>query len=104
MERSILYVSKRAPLTTDPAITVESIVSEARLYNERLGITGALASTHNHYAQLLEGDGAILDCLMRRIDGDQRHTNVTLLRVEAIARRRLPDWSLAFAGPSHYEG
>ena len=102
MERSLLYVSRHALSKTEAEGTVAGIVLAARLHNERAGITGAIACTHDHFAQIIEGSSAALDELMNRIDCDQRHTNVTVLRVEAISRRRLPDWSMAYSGRSHY--
>jgi hypothetical protein len=81
---------------------VGAIVQHARERNSAAGITGALAATRQHFAQLLEGEGAHLDELMHRIERDRRHVDVTVLRVDAISRRRLPDWSMAYSGPSGY--
>ena len=39
---------------------------------------------------------------MQRIEQDDRHTDITVLRVSAITRRQLPDWSMAYSGPSSY--
>lgn len=102
MERSLLYVSRHSISTINLECTVAEIVSTARIHNERVGITGALACTQDHFAQIVEGSITALDELMSRIDCDRRHSNITVLRVEAIPRRRLPDWSMAYSGPSHY--
>lgn len=102
MERSILYVSRPSPFMADRERTVGEIIATARLHNDRVGITGALAYTQHHFAQLLEGPAAALDDLMNRIELDRRHADVTILRVESIARRRLPAWSMAYNGTSTY--
>ncbi|MEG3178675.1 BLUF domain-containing protein [Sphingomonas sp. RB3P16] len=102
MERSLLYVSRHALSMMDWEATVTEIVSAAVIENESVGISGSLVCTHDHFAQLLEGPGVALDELMNRIERDQRHTDITVLRVEAISRRRLPHWSLAYSGPSLY--
>ena len=102
MERSILYVSRPAPFMIDVEDAVGAILQHARERNAAAGVTGALAATPRYFAQLLEGAGAHLDELMHRIEQDRRHVDVTILRVDAITRRRLPDWSMAYAGPSAY--
>lgn len=102
MERSLLYVSRPSPFMRERERTLDDIVATARLHNKRVGITGALAHTQDHFAQLLEGPTAALDDLMNRIELDRRHTDVTILRVESIVRRRLPAWSMAYAGTSVY--
>jgi hypothetical protein len=102
MERSILYVSRPAFSLMNSEQALDGIVQHARDRNSAAGVTGALVATTNHFAQLLEGRSAHLDELMNRIEGDQRHVDVTILRVDAISKRRLPDWSMAYAGPSAY--
>ncbi len=102
MDRSLLYVSRLSSLVTEPEQVLARIVIDARLCNEAVGITGALAFAHGHFAQLLEGSSVALDDLMHRIDRDERHTDVTILRVEAISRRKLPEWSMAYSGTSSY--
>ena len=102
MERSLLYVSRISPIILDPELETARIVSTSRVNNTRLGITGALACTQDHFAQLLEGNDENLDDLMHRIEQDDRHFDLTVLRIEPATRRRLPDWSLVYQGPSHY--
>ncbi|MDB5695353.1 MAG: hypothetical protein JWN21_896 [Sphingomonas bacterium] len=102
MDRSLLYVSRQSPFTVDPERTIEEIVAAARLFNASMGITGALVSTQAHFAQLLEGPIAVVDSLMERIECDNRHTDVTVLHIEAVARRRLTNWSMAYSGNSGY--
>ena len=102
MERSLLYVSRRSHLVFDPERAMANVVSSSRFNNARWGITGSLACTQDHFAQLLEGPNAELDDLMHRIEQDDRHFDLTILKVEPITRRHLPDWSLAYHGQSSY--
>jgi len=81
---------------------IEEIVAEARSHNALRGITGALACTQDHFAQLLEGATEELDDLMDRIERDHRHVDVTIIQVTPILCRRLPGWSMAYSGPSTY--
>lgn len=102
MHRSLIYVSRQAFAPSAPEQVIDDIVTKARTFNAANGITGALACTREHFAQLLEGPGLVLEQLMHRIEQDPRHTDVTTLRVSDIALHRLPDWSMAYSGPSSY--
>lgn len=102
MERSILYVSRQSPFTLDRDQAIHDIVAKARLYNTQRGITGALACTHNYFAQLLEGPSAELYDLVHRLEEDDRHCEVTILRDESVSNRCLTGWSMAYSGPSTY--
>jgi hypothetical protein len=102
IDHMLLYVSRK---NIDPAIdelvNVE-IVAVALSRNADLGVTGALVSTTDYFAQILEGPAAAIAELMDSIHHDSRHTDVTVLREAPIQRRRFADWSMAYAGPSTY--
>jgi hypothetical protein len=102
MERSILYVSRQCLPPADARQGIEAIVAGARVHNALVGITGALVCTRGYFAQLIEGTDEALENLMHHIKSDHRHTDVTMLRVEVIPRRRLPEWTLAYSGVSTY--
>lgn len=102
MDRSILYVSRQTLVSLDPEKAVFDIVTTARRRNAEAGITGAMAYTNGYFAQVIEGTGVALDELMHRIESDDRHSEVTVLRCDAITRRLLPHWSMAYAGRSTY--
>jgi len=63
--------------------------------NARLNITGALGYSQLTYVQLLEGPPPALDELVRTLEGDPRHTEMTILLRGGSERRLLPDWSMA---------
>ena len=100
--KSILYVSRaRLPLVdTDRAL--EILVEQARRRNGSLGITGALAFTGDHFAQLLEGAASSVDQVMASIARDGRHHSIRSFEDASPDRRLFPQWRLAFNGPSTY--
>lgn len=102
MVRTVLYVSTRRFLTVDAARVVAGIVGPARARNAALGVTGALVATENHFAQLLEGPGDVIEMLMQSIARDPRHHDVTLLPRDGLPERRFEHWSLAYQGRSAY--
>lgn len=102
MLRSLLYVSRRSPSIARSEAAVAEILAAARLYNDPRSITGALACTERYFTQLLEGPETEVEPLIRRIEGDTRHSDVSIVRVETILQARLPGWSMAYSGPSTY--
>lgn len=102
MLRSLLYVSVSALAPSCTQDAIEDIIQVARTRNEQLDVTGALIFTGRHFAQLLEGPTDNVDELMDSICADSRHHSLRVVRNDAAERRRLPDWSLAYAGESRY--
>ena len=102
MEHSLLYVSRKMLTLTEEEPAIADIVAVARSRNATLGVTGALAATTDHFAQILEGPAAAVDELMDSIHRDVRHADVTVLRDVGITQRSFPDWSMAYSGPSTY--
>ncbi|MEO5938349.1 MAG: BLUF domain-containing protein [Sphingomonas sp.] len=102
MDRALMYVSRQTLVADDASLAIAEIVAIARMLNAPMGITGALVCTDHHFAQLLEGSPAAIEDVMQRIERDNRHTDITVLRVSAITRRQLPHWSMAYSGPSSY--
>lgn len=78
-----------------PELALEKIFQTSVPNNARLDVTGALAFSGGTYIQLLEGPSSALDTLMRSLDGDPRHTDLTILLRGGTARRLLPTWSMA---------
>lgn len=102
MERSLLYVSRKALCAERSAVEIDKIIDVSIARNTELGITGGLICTTDYFAQLLEGPAEAVEQLMERIDRDPRHTDVTVVRVDAIDQRRVSRWSMAYSGPSSY--
>ena len=79
------------------------ILAESQRNNDRDGLTGALAAHRDRYIQVIEGPAVPLDGLLRRLQGDPRHRDITLVGREPITERRFGRWSMASARitPAH---
>ncbi|HXA38864.1 MAG TPA: BLUF domain-containing protein [Phenylobacterium sp.] len=98
MLKSVFYVSAKAAPWPHDGPDVEAITRVARARNAALDLTGALISSDEHFAQVLEGPAAAVDAVMASIFRDPRHWRVTVLEEAARGERRFPQWSLAYAG------
>lgn len=72
------------------------ILAVSRRNNTRDGITGVLCYHGGTFFQMLEGDEERVRAVMERVDRDPRHFGVTVLLEQHVARRAMPDWSMAF--------
>ena len=104
MCKSLLYVSRKTRPWPDDGPDVEAITAVARARNLEMKVTGALISTEQHFAQILEGAPARVDALMVSIRRDPRHSEVTVLQEVERSTRWFAQWSLAYAGQSSYVG
>ncbi|MEP3422555.1 MAG: BLUF domain-containing protein [Erythrobacter sp.] len=86
-----LYISTAPSLTRDD---VAAILDSSARNNPARGITGLLLYNGRNFLQLLEGEGAELDALMKRIGQDRRHTGVSLLNKAAVSERACPQWAM----------
>lgn len=68
----------------------------ARQRNTALGITGMLGYNTGTFLQLLEGPPARVRGLLRRIEEDPRHGQLTVLLERPVSTRFFPDWSMGF--------
>lgn len=80
---------------TLPEVALDRIFRSSVPRNARLNITGALGFSQLNYVQLLEGPPPALDQLVRTLEGDPRHTELTILLRGGSERRLLPNWSMA---------
>lgn len=81
---------------------LRNILRTARSFNRSVGIGGALLFNGTCFAQVLEGDYDEVQALMRRIELDDRHANVTIVEERWVARRDFPHWAMAFADDTTY--
>lgn len=103
---SIVYCSRNLINGEQEVIRQElqSILTTCRRNNERQGVTGALLYNAGSFAQVLEGTLEDVAAVFERIQRDDRHTEVTVIQSGPISKRHFPDWAMAFAGNSSYEG
>ncbi len=86
-----LYISTAPDLSREE---VEQILVTSARNNPVAGITGILVYNGRNFLQLLEGETAALNTLMRKIGHDPRHTGITMLHSNEIAERACPDWAM----------
>ena len=87
----LVYASR--PFGFDRAI-LSNILLDARRFNERDDITGALIARNDLYLQLLEGPRDKVDAAYDRIRKDDRHVEVTQLMRRSITNCCFPGWAM----------
>jgi hypothetical protein len=87
----LLYASRSVDAGPE---AIESILAQSREFNPANGITGVLCYGNGVFLQCLEGGRVEVNELYRRIAGDARHRDVTLLQYEEILERRFGGWSM----------
>lgn len=80
-----------------------SILNAAARNNARLGVTGMMLVSVDHFLQALEGPRAAVNDLYGRIVRDPRHEQVTLLYYAPTCVRFWPEWSMAYVALSEIE-
>jgi hypothetical protein len=73
-----------------------NIVADARINNEKTGVTGLLLFNSGNFMQLVEGAESTVDTLYKKIEKDRRHTEVKLLLKEPITHRNFSNWTMGF--------
>ena len=92
----LVYESK-ATGSTGSLTNLATILAESQRNNDRDGLTGVLAAHGERYVQVIEGSPAILDNLLKRLNGDRRHREVSIIGREPISARRFGNWTMASA-------
>ncbi len=88
----VFYISEVAEGVTE--LDVQIVLGVAQVNNRRLDVTGMLAQSDGHFAQLLEGRSDVMRQLVARIATDQRHRSVPTLLQDAITTRQFPRWAM----------
>lgn len=87
----VVYASR--PFGFDQAM-LDGILLDARRYNDRDDITGALIARGDLYLQLLEGPEDKVLAAYDRICRDDRHVEVTRLLKRTVETRMFPGWAM----------
>lgn len=88
----VFYISEIADSVTD--VDVQVILGVAQVNNRRLDVTGMLAQSDGHFAQLLEGRSDVMRTLLAKIARDPRHRAMRMLLQDSIERRQFVRWSM----------
>ena len=75
---------------------LQSLLHQARAYNQLCDITGLLLYRDAQFIQALEGPQTPLMALYARIQHDARHHGVTTLLIEALDERAYPVWAMGY--------
>lgn len=88
----VFYIS-RCDRTVTPT-DVHRIVGSSQVRNRRRQVTGLLAYSGQHFAQVVEGSATDVDGLLDSISTDPRHQQMKVLqRLEGVPRR-FGNWSM----------
>ncbi|EAR60172.1 BLUF domain-containing protein [Neptuniibacter caesariensis] len=70
------------------------LVRASVINNKNLNITGILLFNGRYFFQVLEGDNGVVNKLLDKINGDDRHAEIDILSRRAIDSRLFPKWSM----------
>lgn len=99
----MLYISRMTRWMK--AEELEALEVVCRHNNLRDHLTGCLVAWNGHFLQMLEGDQALVEAALERIEQDRRHTDVTVLQSGLIPLPRFRGWSMRlvnFDDPSEH--
>ena len=92
----LVYCS-RACVDTTSLQALSELLGVSQRNNARDGLTGALAINDGWFLQVIEGPATALDGLLRRLDADPRHAELTVLSRRPVNGRLFRDWSMIAA-------
>jgi len=89
----LAYYSK-ANIKLESLLVIADILAVSQRNNSRDQITGALVYSDATFFQVVEGGREDLDRLIRRLEGDARHGEITTVYRAEVTGRIFPDWSM----------
>ena len=98
----LIYVS--AATVEFSVADLQQLLAGARENNESLGVSGMLLFHEGSFLQVLEGDEDVVLALYRKIEQDDRHTNVKMLLRSEVDERSFGDWKMGFYDASRSGG
>ena len=91
---SLTYLSSAVELLTPHELS--ALLTEARVKNARLGVSGMLLHSGGNFIQTIEGPDETVDALFTLIDADERHHEVFLVVRDVIDQRAFEGWHMGF--------
>jgi hypothetical protein len=100
MLEHVIYASAATQEFGAPQLA--ELLEKARSANEVAGLTGMLlhCDSDGSFFQVLEGEDAAIEDLLRKLRLDKRHSHLTTLVREPIAERSFKEWTMGFASVS----
>jgi len=87
----IVYASRPSNYS---APSLLNILVTSRQFNTLHAITGALIYRDDIFLQLIEGDSVTVRNIMKRIQADDRHSEVNVLSERNIPSRTFSNWTM----------
>lgn len=84
--------SSKANLLDD----LTTILSQARNFNHRHCITGALYFADGYFFQCLEGEKNVLNALFNKLTMDKRHHRIHVFEMREIEHRCFENWDMKY--------
>ena len=75
---------------------IPGLLEQIRKANEDIDVTGMLLYIEGSFFQVLEGEPAVIDALVRKIQSDARHSQFTLIIREPVLERDFGGWTMGF--------
>jgi hypothetical protein len=91
---SVVYASSGVREFDDAEIA--DILAQSRRNNTRCGLTGMLLYRGGNFLQVLEGPDAAVQSTLQRIERDDRHRGIMVIKKSVIQSRRFSEWTMAF--------
>ena len=88
----LFYISEITPHVSD--LDIQVILSVSQVNNRRRDVTGMLAQSDGHFAQVLEGRADVVRELSAKIALDSRHRAIRTLLHESIVTRQFARWAM----------
>jgi hypothetical protein len=95
----LMYVSDQRE---DAACDMGNLMEDAKLYNRKCGVTGALWYDGERFLQLLEGDKDALNQVFKRIAKSRYHQDIDVLCFSEVEDRIYRDWAMSYFGSSSH--
>ncbi|MCW7541549.1 BLUF domain-containing protein [Aquabacterium sp. A7-Y] len=90
----LFYVSRVAAGFSEPQLKL--LLAQSRMRNRRGDVTGALAWSGRHFAQVLEGRRDAIETLMASIVADPRHRELKVVFTQPVQQRRYGAWTMGY--------
>lgn len=94
MIHCIVYFSSSVGLLQEADLL--TIIRQSRHNNARTGITGVMLYVRGRIIQVLEGEKEAVEALYKRIEQDQRHTDIVRVFSRDITQRLFADWLMGY--------
>ena len=93
--RAVAYLSSTASTLSDAEL--DTLLADARTFNESVGVTGVLLYNGGAFFQYFEGDADSCETVLDRIRCSSKHHAIAVLIDEATQTRHFSDWTMAFS-------